>query len=327
MLFSLTLMMSITLSISSMSWFTAWVGLEMNLMSIMPLMKNFKNKFSSEATIKYFITQAIASMILLFSILIMSSMKTFSLYSEMQSSILSMSALFMKMGAAPLHFWLPQVVSGLTWNITTTILTLQKMAPMILVSYMKLLNSFTMMVILLSASISGMLGLNQTCLRKIMAFSSINNVGWMLSALMLSNSLWMMYFIIYSFITMSITLPFNSNKMMFITQLTKFKPNKTKLLLMMNFLSLGGIPPFTGFMPKWMTIHYLSSNMFYMTVMMIMLTLITLYMYIRLMLPSAIFTSNSSMNLKTIKINNTSIIMSMVSLLMLPMLLISNKLI
>nr|AOY39916.1 NADH dehydrogenase subunit 2 [Scolytinae sp. BMNH 1039994] len=324
MLFSLTLLLSTLMSISSMTWFSAWMGLEINLMSMVPLMKNFKNKFSSEAAIKYFITQATASMIFLFSILMMSSTSMFSMYSENYLTFVTLASLFLKMGAAPLHFWLPQVVSGLTWMVTTTILTIQKIAPMVLASYTMMANWMSITFIITSATISGILGINQTCLRKIMAFSSINNIGWMLSALMMSNYLWLIYFVTYSLITVSITLPMNENKMMFMTQISKLKMNKLpKLFLMMNFLSLGGLPPFTGFFIKWMTIYSMSVNfMFYTSIILILTSLLTLFMYIRLILPSMTLLSKKSMNLINSSSSWTSLTLNALSLTGLPMILI-----
>nr|AML26209.1 NADH dehydrogenase subunit 2 [Scolytinae sp. BMNH 1274292] len=328
MMFSLTLTTSILITISSISWVTAWAGLEMNLLSILPMMKNFKNKFSSEATIKYFITQTIASTMMIFSILFFSNMKMFSFHSETPMMYLILSSLLLKMGAAPLHFWLPEVISGLSWNLTMTVLTIQKMAPMILTSYTTIANNLTMMTILTSATISGIIGMNQTCLRKIMTYSSINNIGWMLSALMMSNSLWLMYFLTYTLITLSITVPFNLNKMMFIPQLTKLSNNKMSLLIMMmNFLSLGGLPPFTGFMPKWITIYMLSTKaMFYLTITLILATLTTLFMYLRLMLPMAMMHMNKSMKLKTTTISKKMTTLNMISLLGMPFFMMTIQL-
>nr|YP_009112317.1 NADH dehydrogenase subunit 2 [Eucryptorrhynchus brandti]AIY61443.1 NADH dehydrogenase subunit 2 [Eucryptorrhynchus brandti]AJT57321.1 NADH dehydrogenase subunit 2 [Eucryptorrhynchus brandti]ALF04088.1 NADH dehydrogenase subunit 2 [Eucryptorrhynchus brandti] len=296
----INLMFSSTLiSISSTSWFNAWIGLEMNLLSIMPLMKSSNNKFSAEATIKYFIIQAMASSILLFSILIYTNLKIFNMNSMLPlSSILINSSLLMKMGAAPFHFWLPEVLSGLNWQINFIILTWQKIAPMILLSYTILLPSFLSIIIILSSLISGIFGLNQICLRKILAFSSINHMSWMISIIMNSLNTWIYYFIIYSIINFNMIIIFNKYQIFFMNQLNKlFTNNKTmKFIFMLNFLSLGGLPPFLGFFPKWMTINFLiNKNFFTLSFILIIFTLISLYFYLRITFSS--FTLNSTESL------------------------------
>nr|AOY39785.1 NADH dehydrogenase subunit 2 [Hylastes ater] len=295
-MFYLSMILGTLISISSLSWLTAWIGLEMNLLSILPLMKSFKNKMSTESMIKYFITQAIASNILLFSIIIFTASINFSNF-DFVSSMISLSlasSLFLKMGAAPFHFWLPEVISSMPWHMVLILLTWQKLAPMILLSNSMNNTMFLYSVIIFSAMIGSFLGINQTCIRKIMAYSSINHMGWMISALMISYNTWMLYFIIYSIINMNIIILLNKFNLYNLTQLFSiFSFNKKmKLLFMMNFFSLGGLPPFMGFLPKWITINQLiNSSSYFMTMMLILLSLISLFFYIRLSFSSLTFNS------------------------------------
>nr|YP_009441929.1 NADH dehydrogenase subunit 2 [Pityophthorus pubescens]AOY40150.1 NADH dehydrogenase subunit 2 [Pityophthorus pubescens] len=319
-MFSTTLMTGTILSISSLSWFTAWMGLELNLLSMMPLMKNFKNKFSSEATIKYFIVQAMASMILLLSMLMISSSNM-----EMKMMNLMMSSpILLKMGAAPLHFWLPEVVSGLEWFMTLMMLTWQKIAPMILLSYTLDLKMM-LMVIILSSIIGSVLGLNQTCLRKIMAFSSINHMGWMIAALLISNLAWLSYFTIYSIINIVMITLLNKNKIFFIPQLMKlFTMNKmNKLMFLTNLMSLGGLPPFLGFLPKWMIIYFLTTNkLLYLSTILIITTLIALFMYLQIMFSAMTLSINESIKLNSLNLNKTNSLYNMISIFSLMIVLI-----
>nr|YP_009128659.1 NADH dehydrogenase subunit 2 [Eucryptorrhynchus scrobiculatus]AJR19202.1 NADH dehydrogenase subunit 2 [Eucryptorrhynchus scrobiculatus]AJZ71907.1 NADH dehydrogenase subunit 2 [Eucryptorrhynchus scrobiculatus]UNO31858.1 NADH dehydrogenase subunit 2 [Eucryptorrhynchus scrobiculatus] len=315
----INLMFSSTLiSISSTSWFNAWIGLEMNLLSIMPLMKSSNNKYSAEAMIKYFIIQTMASSILLFSILIYSNLKIFNTNSTHLFSILINSSLLMKMGAAPFHFWLPEVLSGLNWQMNFTILTWQKIAPMILLSYTILLPSFLSIIIILSSLISGIYGLNQNCLRKILAFSSINHMSWMISIIMNSLNTWMYYFLIYSIINMNIMFIFNKYQIYYIKQLNKlFTYNKTmKFIFMLNFLSLGGLPPFLGFFPKWMTIYFLINKSFFtLSFILIVFTMISLYFYLRITFPTFTLNSNESLIKTFNKINFLHFFTNFISLM------------
>nr|AOY40059.1 NADH dehydrogenase subunit 2 [Scolytinae sp. BMNH 1040351] len=322
-LFSITLIMGTMVSISSLSWLTAWMGLEMNLLSMMPLMKSFKNKYSSEATIKYFITQASASLVLLLSILIITNSWQSSM-TQNHSIYLTEMALLLKMGAAPLHFWLPEVVSGLTWPMTMVTLTWQKIAPMILFSYLEPNINLLASVIITSSLVGGILGMNQLCLRKLLAFSSINHIAWMLSTIMFSKSIWLIYFLTYSFINYSLILTLNKNKILFMNQMTKLSPsNKTsKLIFILNFLSLGGLPPFIGFLPKWLTIHVMTQmNMFFTSTILIVSTLIALFMYLRTMFSSMTLSSEESTKLYASKFNNMMIFTSCSTILGLALLM------
>nr|YP_009937424.1 NADH dehydrogenase subunit 2 [Trigonopterus kotamobagensis]QNT26934.1 NADH dehydrogenase subunit 2 [Trigonopterus kotamobagensis] len=297
-LFISILFSSTMISISALSWFTAWVGLEMNLLAIIPLMKTSLNKFSAEASIKYFIIQAMASSSLLFTVILHSSISFLNFSILTLPSLMLDLTLILKMGASPLHFWLPEVVSGLNWSLVFTILTWQKIAPMILLSYCLTTPPFMAFFIILSSLSSGISGLNQVCLRKIMAFSSINHMSWMLATLLESLNLWLFYFLIYTAMNMNITLMFHKFSLFYINQLNKLTPlNKMlKFFFMLNFLSLGGLPPFIGFFPKWLTINFLINSSFsVLSLILVTLTLLTLFFYTRLTL--SIFTLNSSESL------------------------------
>nr|AYW52168.1 NADH dehydrogenase subunit 2 [Anthicidae sp. 1 ACP-2013] len=301
-----SMVMGTIISISSYSWMGMWMGLEINLLSIIPLLSSPKNMYSSESSLKYFITQALASLILLFSIIMM-LMWTESVTPQMDSSMLMMmnSALMTKLGAAPFHFWFTEVMEGLSWMNCSILLTWQKIAPMILIMNNKMMLSFIIPIIILSLTISSIMSLNQVSLRKIMAFSSINHMAWMLAAMSSSFQTWTIYLMVYMIITLNLTYMFNLNKTFYINQLMNFlNQNKTlKFSVMINFLSLGGLPPFLGFLPKWLTINSLAqNNMFTISVILIMLTLIMLFVYIRL-LTSSMIIQHSEMKSNNSQIN------------------------
>nr|QNP10071.1 NADH dehydrogenase subunit 2 [Ochthebius perpusillus] len=307
LLFMISLMTGTLLAISSYSWFGMWMGLEINLLSIIPLFSNSKNMLSNEASMKYFITQALASTIMLFSI-IMLSMKMD--YSEMNLNLIFNSSLLTKMGAAPFHFWFPEVMEGLNWNNCLLLLTWQKIAPMILIMYNNMMMFFSL-IIMFSMLISGIMGINQTSLRKILAYSSINHIGWMISSLMFLESIWTIYFITYTIISINIILIFKILNSFYMKQLL-ISLNNNKLIknfFMLNFLSLGGLPPFLGFMPKWLTIQILIENKLYMiTIIMVIMTLMTLYFYMRITFSTLMINMNEVNYILKIK-NNWNFLM------------------
>nr|QJF46873.1 NADH dehydrogenase subunit 2 [Marasmia exigua] len=289
MFFMFILFFSSLISISSNSWFGCWIGLEINLLSFIPLISKSNNILSSEASLKYFLIQSIASINLLFFIIMkMILMKNFELNNLF--SIMINSSLLMKMGSAPFHFWFPNMVEGLSWLNNFILMTWQKITPIILLSYY-FNNNFLLLIILMNSIIGAVGGLNQTSLRKLLAFSSINNLSWMLSSIMISENLWMFYFTLYSFMISIMCLLFYVMNMFFINQLFFSNMNyMIKLSLLINFLSLGGLPPFIGFFPKWIIINFLLMNNFYfLTFIMIMMSLIMLFFYIRILYSSFMF--------------------------------------
>nr|YP_010250882.1 NADH dehydrogenase subunit 2 [Ips calligraphus]QTV76816.1 NADH dehydrogenase subunit 2 [Ips calligraphus] len=329
-LFSSSLIIGTLISVSANSWFMAWLGLEINLLSLMPLMKSFKNKLSAEASLKYFITQALASAILIFSIILTSNFKFSSVFEiSLISSPLLSSALLMKMGAAPLHFWLPEVVSGISWLMNMIILTWQKIAPMILLFYSLNSTIFLSIFIIISALIGSLEGLNQTCLRKLMVFSSINHISWMLSALLSSLNSWFLYFSIYSFMNINIIYLLNLNKVYFMSQINKTHPEKSiKFFLFMNFLSLGGLPPFIGFFIKWITLNeMILNNFFFLATILIVLTLIALYFYLRITFNTLMLSVSENPNIMYTKLSFTSILGSFIPLSSLTLLISFSNLI
>jgi NADH-ubiquinone oxidoreductase chain 2 len=124
-----------------------------------------------------------------------------------------------------------------------------------------------------------------------MAFSSINNLGWILSAILIRENLWIFYLFIYSFLIRIICILFQILNLFFINQLFTININSIiKISLIINFLSLGGLPPFIGFFPKWIIINFLiNKKIFIITFIFIIIRLIILFFYIRIIYSSFIF--------------------------------------
>nr|YP_010852964.1 NADH dehydrogenase subunit 2 [Pseudocoladenia festa]WGM81143.1 NADH dehydrogenase subunit 2 [Pseudocoladenia festa] len=289
MLFMFILIFSTLISISSNSWMGCWIGLEINLLSFIPLISNSNNLLSSEASLKYFLIQTIASINFLFSILLkLILLKNFEINNLF--SILMNSSMMMKMGSVPFHFWFPNIIEGLSWLNCFILMSWQKITPMILLSYY-LNKNFLMLIMMINTIVGAIGGINQTSLRKLMSFSSINNLGWMMLSIMISEYLWMMYFFIYSFLISIMCFSFYILNIYFINQLFIFNMNFfIKFLMLINFLSMGGLPPFLGFFPKWIVINFMIMNKFYIiSFVFILMSLITLFFYIRIIYSCILF--------------------------------------
>lgn len=199
-------------------------------------------------------------------------------------NIVILSSLMIKRGVAPFHYWFPNVIEGLSWTNGLILITWQKVAPILLISY-TIIDEFLFFCIIISAVIGALGGLNQTSLRKLIAFSSINHLRWILTAIILNERIWIIYFRIYVLINISLILLFNLFKTFHINQLFSiFISSKTlKILFFLNILSLGGLPPFLGFASKWLVIHHIIVNsQLFIVLLLVIRRLITLFFYLRL---------------------------------------------
>nr|APX39212.1 NADH dehydrogenase subunit 2 [Chrysolina herbacea] len=297
MMFFSAMLFGTFISISAYSWFSMWIGLEINLLSIIPLLKSPGSCYPSEASMKYFIAQSLASTILLFSILMIKNMNEFMPLNSPLFLIMALnSSLFTKIGMAPFHWWLPEVIEGLSWNTTLLLLTLQKLGPMIILTY-NLTTNFFVLVIIVSSMVSGIWGVNQISLRKIMAYSSINHMAWMLASILFLKMIWLIYFSIYSIISLNIILIFKYLNIFSLSQLfnSMARQKMSKLFFILNFLSLAGLPPFLGFLPKWLiTNNLIMNNFFTVNIILIISTLLPLFFYMRMTFSAFTFSTNET---------------------------------
>nr|YP_009443913.1 NADH dehydrogenase subunit 2 [Stimulopalpus japonicus]ATU07134.1 NADH dehydrogenase subunit 2 [Stimulopalpus japonicus] len=330
--FFLLLIMSTLFSISSTNWMGAWMGLEMNLMTFIPILSSEKNMLSNESTLKYFLTQSLASTFFLFSSISNSLFVSFHsnfFYSTLTLMIITAS-LMLKLGSAPFHSWFISMLEGLSWLKIFILSTIQKISPLFIMNYSKP-NLNILFLFILSCSLIGSIGgLNQTSLRKIMGYSSINHLAWILTSMIYSKFIMLIYFLSYCFMTMIIMILFQKMKLFFSFQL--FNNVKSKIMMytiLINMLSLGGLPPFFGFLPKWMIlINLMEKNMFICTIL-VFTTLITLFYYIQLIMPiMLIYNNNNKLSMNNIKLNFYMIMMismmssfSSIGLIMFPLLI------
>nr|UIG88184.1 NADH dehydrogenase subunit 2 [Halobates sp.]UIG88213.1 NADH dehydrogenase subunit 2 [Halobates sp.] len=320
----ITTILSTLLVLSSENWFSMWMGLEINMLSFIPMMEEEKNLMSSESKMIYFIIQSMASMLFIFVIttnpLIMINENMINHFSM---SIISMS-MMMKMGMAPMHLWFINIMKKLKWNNCMMLMTWQSIAPMDIMSNTNNNILLINMMAILSALIGAIGGINQTSTKKIMAYSSVNHLGWITTCVMYDNETWMKYLIIYSMMIFILTESFKNKSINFINQMNSNMKTKTeKISIIMMMLSLGGLPPFLGFLPKWLVIQSLMNNECKITMMILMMTsMITLFYYMRMITP--IIMMNNYINKWNVKSKNmkTTYMMNFIINMMLPITMI-----
>nr|YP_010596110.1 NADH dehydrogenase subunit 2 [Rhynocoris marginatus]WAJ48442.1 NADH dehydrogenase subunit 2 [Rhynocoris marginatus] len=294
-MFFMIMILGTTLTMSAETWLGMWMGLELNMVSFIPLIYSEKMKTTHESCMIYFLIQSMGSIIMLFSILINPSLMNSPYVGEEVFSIVISMSMLIKMGAPPFHFWFPEIAEKMTWPSCFLLMTWQKIAPMYILSCVIDTSQYLIYLMIPIMVLTGSIGgLNQTSIRKIMSYSSMDHIGWMIMCMKFYNTMWMFYFTIYSMILGSIILTFWIHSSFYINQYSSKSLSFTeKISIIVLFLSLGGLPPFLGFLPKFIVIQLMIvSESYGMAVILVITTLITLFYYLRLI--SSILLINTS---------------------------------
>lgn len=284
-------------SLCSIHWFGAWLGLEVNLIRFIPIIVQKGVSEEVESAIKYFLIQAVASaLILLLAARVFWNIGNWSIIREkIFRSILLIRRLFLKIGVAPFHFWLPRVIRGLSWISNSLLITWQKVTPLFLICFFFYISTFQITILaLMSGFFGGVGGINQTAVRGLLAYSSILHNGWMISASLVSTEIVFIYFCLYCLILLSMLRLFLieevKNNQQFLGLFMQNKFNQRYFCV--RILSLGGIPPFLGFFSKWIVIRKLIIiNILFLPFILIIGSIIRLYYY--LILGFSVILSNS----------------------------------
>nr|YP_010455505.1 NADH dehydrogenase subunit 2 [Artibeus hartii]UUA63136.1 NADH dehydrogenase subunit 2 [Artibeus hartii] len=303
-----TVILGTIIVMTSSHWLMVWIGFEMNMLAVIPMLMKTHHPRSTEAATKYFLTQATASMLLMLAVIInllYSGQWTITNMMNSTASTILTLAMAMKLGLSPFHFWVPEVTQGIPLSSGLILLTWQKLAPLsILFMISPNINSDLLLTLsILSVLIGGWGGLNQTQLRKIMAYSSIAHMGWMASILIYNPTMTLLNLTIYIMMTLTMfILLINTSTTTTLSLAHTW--NKTPLItiiILTVLLSLGGLPPLTGFMPKWMIIQELTkNNNIILPTFMAITALLNLYFYMRLMYSTSLtmFPTTNSTKMK-----------------------------
>nr|YP_009488353.1 NADH dehydrogenase subunit 2 [Metasalis populi]AWD31612.1 NADH dehydrogenase subunit 2 [Metasalis populi] len=278
-MFLVLMMLSTLMVLCSTKWLSMWLGMEINLMVTIPFIFQNKSKELSEKVMTYFLTQVMASILMLtamltmmmsFNILIIKMMLTFSM--------------MIKLGMPPFHMWMPEMLNKINWWTLGILITMQKINPLMIMSQIMENNLVMPMIMIMSSSVGSLAGINQLVLSKIMVYSSINHLSWITMCMMMMNTLWIKYFIIYSMITLTLCSLFNMKMIFYINQFNMNTNIYMKLMIVGLMLNLGGLPPLPGFFIKWLTLESMMKfNYLYFTlIIMLFCSMVTLIFYMRL---------------------------------------------
>nr|WMI35587.1 NADH dehydrogenase subunit 2 [Lophius americanus] len=321
-----------TITFASSHWLAAWMGLEISTLAILPLMAQHHHPRAVEATTKYFLAQATAAAVLLFAgttnAWLTGQWDIQQALHPLPCTMITL-ALALKVGLAPLHTWLPEVLQGLDLTTGVILSTWQKLAPFALLLQLQQTSPHLLMALgLISTLVGGWGGLNQTQLRKILAYSSVAHLGWMILIMQFSPSLTLLALAMYFIMTFSTFTLFKLHDSTNINSLATSwaKAPALTALAPLLMLSLGGLPPLSGFMPKWLILLELTKQDLAPAATFAALSaLLSLYFYLRLSYAMTLTLSPSSLTASTPwRLFNTQLtlplaITTMLALLLLPL--------
>nr|WBY73683.1 NADH dehydrogenase subunit 2 [Poecilotriccus luluae] len=329
---TVSLLLGTSITISSNHWMMAWTGLEINTLAILPLISKSHHPRAIEASTKYFLTQAAASTLLLFSSMTnawFTGQWDITQLTHPTSCVLLTTAISMKLGLVPFHFWFPEVLQGSSLTTSLLLATVMKFPPitLLLLTSSSLNQNLLTIMAMASAALGGWMGLNQTQIRKILAFSSISHLGWMTVVITYNPKLTLITFYLYSLMTAAIFYTLSTtNTTKLSTMMTSWSkiPSLTATL-MLTLLSLAGLPPLSGFLPKWLIIQELTKQELTATATIItLLSLLGLFFYLRLAYCATITLPPNSVNhMKHWRVNKSvnapSTALTTLSIMLLPL--------
>nr|YP_010688071.1 NADH dehydrogenase subunit 2 [Torix tukubana]WBR65252.1 NADH dehydrogenase subunit 2 [Torix tukubana] len=310
MLATIMMVIGTLLAMSGPNWITIWIGLEINMFGFIPFMSKSTFSKNCEAMAKYLLIQLAASMIMLYMGYYMTLLNNMNSYAY----TMLIFAFMMKLGAFPAHYWFPSIMQSCDWFGSLLLATWQKIAPaMVLIYNVKPNLELLTMMIIINTGLIGTLGSNQTDIKTIMAYSSVVHMGWFLVPFMYQESYLSLYYLImYMLMTTPIFILmfiYSYNNPKSTSNLMTMNTNM-KFSLMLMILSLAGLPPLSGFIPKLMILYLLSKFSPSLLIILVIFTCISLYFYLVLSFNVFLSSFKSMYNLKLDKYIMISIIIS-----------------
>jgi len=308
-----SLIASVTIAILSPNWILIWITIELNLLCFIPIIISSSKFQETEAIVKYFLIQALGSRILL--------MTRIFLWTATNIRILTILilSLIIKIGLAPFHIWYPSVMSSISWINCFLLSSVQKLAPIIFLTAVIIpISKITTLIAIINALVGGLLGINQTKLRTIIAYSSITHLGWIIALILCRKLACVIYFTIYTTLIIPLFYIIHVKNLIYITIKNTAISQYFFITLSLLLLSLSGIPPLTGFAAKWIAILILINTSHILLLVLIIGSLIRTYYYLSLLLTSILSLNSSKITNKHRQPKLSIILTLAITSLMLP---------
>lgn len=272
--------------VSATDLLTLYIGLELNSLASYVLASILRNDDrSAESGLKYFVLGSLASGILLYGVSLTYGFTGTTNFDGIRLAlahhglgtgatfglVFVLAGLAFKISAAPFHMWTPDVYEGAPTPVTAFFATAPKAAALTLMMRVSLeaygaqpgaWQQIIIFAALLSIVIGALGAIGQTNIKRLMAYSSINNVGFMLVGLACANqpgaAAVLVYLAIYvamsvaGFVAILMLRDANGEQVEAISDLAGLSKTRPGLALALAcvMLSLAGLPPLLGFWGK-----------------------------------------------------------------------------
>ncbi len=314
-LFSVVGMM---IMVSGQNMLTLYIGLELLSLSLYALVAlDRENTRATEAAIKYFVLGALASGMLLYGMSMIYGMTGSLNIADINNALMNsgtshnvlilglvfiVAGLAFKLGAVPFHMWLPDVYEGSPTAVTLLISSVPKLAAFAFVIRLLVQGLQTMavdwqqmLVIMAVASIviGNIAAIAQTNLKRMLAYSTISHIGFMLFGLMSAsiNGFVSALFYIVSYVLMTLAafgiILLLSRKGFEAENLDDFKGLNQRspwhaFLMMIVMFSFAGAPPTLGFYAKFTVLQAaLQAGYLWLVVFAVLMAVIGAFYYLR----------------------------------------------
>lgn len=291
--------LSSLLLVSSVNWLSIYLAMELQTLTLFILAAIKRDSaYSTEAGLKYFVLGAVSSGLFLFGCALLYGVSgeisiqgiNSVLTADVGKILITVSLLF-KLSVAPFHMWAPDVYEGAPTITTALLATVPKVAVFsILVQIGPVIN--VVLVCALLSIIYGSVGaLNQTKIKRLLAYSGIGHMGFTLFGVAIgsfesiqASLIYMIVYVIMSVCSFSIILSLNLTKNLIIEVSGLSRDNPViALTLGLIFLSTAGIPPLAGFLSKWfILLAGISSGYYLISIMIVISSVIAGVYYVRL---------------------------------------------
>nr|YP_009728659.1 NADH dehydrogenase subunit 2 [Asobara japonica]QHR84915.1 NADH dehydrogenase subunit 2 [Asobara japonica] len=257
------------------SLYSMWFLVELNLLLfIVFLIMN--DKYNSNISMKYYLVNSFSSMMFLFFV----NYSLFDFNGNFQTIMNLM--MFMKLGMFPFHYWFIDMMNNMDWSMCFMLMVWQKYIPLMMIFYFYSIK-LIILISLLGGLFSILMIFNQVVLKKLMGYSSINHMSWMLISIIYSFNLWILYYYMYMLLNLMVICLFMKYNLTEISSFHVFMDmNYFKFYLVFLMFSMGGIPPMFGFFMKWFYIIELIELESWMILILIMYSLLFFFFYLRL---------------------------------------------
>nr|QPN54231.1 NADH dehydrogenase subunit 2 [Osborniella crotophagae] len=254
---------------SSTTFWTMWLGLEMFNFFFIPWLMGDSNNYKSFKIFYYFVIQVIGSGLMLIGMVDITSPVFF--YSMFISLIL-------KLGSFPFHSWVLLVIEKMDWKKFSFFMTISKMGT---VSIMAFFNPTLFFIkFLWGGVLVPFQGLKTMSIRKMLTFSSIAHMTWIMTAISINKTLLIFFLLLYWLVFVFTCLMFESKNSL------KDLFHSSNLFWEIFFILCAmGFPPFLGFFPKMLVLKYLCNDSLFLEAFYLGLTsIIPFYFYIKMII-------------------------------------------